>query len=273
MKLSLEQLAASKQKQVGNILRKLADGKVAGRREMQLLEQVAEKPVVPGEKPLVNAKHERFCQALALGATEIGAYGEAGYAPNRSHASRLAKRAEIVERIAFLRERRPALLPPMLPSTVSRVRAPDASPPSAVRTMESVSLSMAAALDARFSDDVVLGHIERLLAAERSFQQDGSIVTAPDHASQIRALDLLLKYKLGLPFARVEPKASKSVDLSEFSERIRKSPAYRQGLRELLDEAEAAAKAAAPSSDGVPPSARPPPNTDDKMSSPPESAP
>lgn len=259
--LSLEALAEAKQKQVGNILAKLDKGKVAGHREMKLLEQVVDTPGAPGSQPLVNGKQERFCQALALGgATAVSAYADAGYKPNRSHASRLAARPEIVERVAFLRDSHKssvrAVTPPLLPSPATRVRARENGGPASpgmIRTMESVSLTFAAAFDAAFPDDVIIAHLQRQLVAERSFMQDGVVVTAPDHTTQLKAISEVLDRKLGVPFKAIEPKASKSVDLSEFTDRIRKSPAYRQGLRELLEEAEAeAAKEAAAAKEAGP---------------------
>lgn len=54
---------------------------------------------------LTNPKHERFAQELAKGKTQIEAYGNAGYRPNPSAASRLADDAKICERLAELQER------------------------------------------------------------------------------------------------------------------------------------------------------------------------
>ena len=44
----------------------------------------------PG-KPLGNARHERFAQGVASGMSATGAYEDAGYEPDRGHASRLAR--------------------------------------------------------------------------------------------------------------------------------------------------------------------------------------
>lgn len=51
---------------------------------------------------LPNAKHERFAQALAGGASQIEAYALAGYKAHRGNASSLAQSKNILERVAKL---------------------------------------------------------------------------------------------------------------------------------------------------------------------------
>lgn len=52
---------------------------------------------------LQNNRHEAFAQARAKGARLDDAYEDAGFAPGRGHASRLAHTPEVAERIAELR--------------------------------------------------------------------------------------------------------------------------------------------------------------------------
>ena len=52
---------------------------------------------------LANARHEAFAQARAKGALLDDAYEDAGFAPGRGHACRLAHTPEVAERIAELR--------------------------------------------------------------------------------------------------------------------------------------------------------------------------
>ena len=52
---------------------------------------------------LKNARHEAFAQARARGARLDDAYEDAGFAPGRGHASRLAGQDKVAERIAELR--------------------------------------------------------------------------------------------------------------------------------------------------------------------------
>ena len=54
---------------------------------------------------LTNAKHERFCQALAKGKTADEAYEAAGYTANRGNAARLKANEDIVKRVTELLER------------------------------------------------------------------------------------------------------------------------------------------------------------------------
>lgn len=48
----------------------------------------------------VNAKHERFAQALANGRTQLQAHGDAGYKAHAGNASKLAADKKIIERVA-----------------------------------------------------------------------------------------------------------------------------------------------------------------------------
>jgi hypothetical protein len=52
---------------------------------------------------LANARHERFAQELAKGATQIAAYETAGFKPNQGHAARLASNGMVAARIAELK--------------------------------------------------------------------------------------------------------------------------------------------------------------------------
>jgi len=61
-------------------------------------ERVAARDHGPGVPVLDNAKHERFAQALARGATADEAYVEAGYSANRGNATRMKANESILER-------------------------------------------------------------------------------------------------------------------------------------------------------------------------------
>lgn len=54
---------------------------------------------------LKNARHEAFAQALAKGKTATEAYADAGYKPNRSHASRLVANGNITARVAEIQHK------------------------------------------------------------------------------------------------------------------------------------------------------------------------
>jgi hypothetical protein len=55
---------------------------------------------------LDNPRHEAFAQARARGVPIDDAFEDAGYTPDRSHARRLVKRADVAARIAQLRAER-----------------------------------------------------------------------------------------------------------------------------------------------------------------------
>ena len=52
---------------------------------------------------LQNLRHEKFAQARAIGTRLLEAYEDAGFVPDRSHAGRLERQADVAERIAELR--------------------------------------------------------------------------------------------------------------------------------------------------------------------------
>jgi len=59
---------------------------------------------------LENPRHEAFARSRAQGAYLDDAYEDAGFAPGNGHASRLAKREEVAERIAELRAEQPDIV-------------------------------------------------------------------------------------------------------------------------------------------------------------------
>jgi len=54
---------------------------------------------------LTNPRHEAFAQALAKGKTQEEAYTEAGFAPSRHHASRLATNGNVAKRVEEIQAR------------------------------------------------------------------------------------------------------------------------------------------------------------------------
>ena len=54
---------------------------------------------------LKNARHEAFAQALAKGKTQEEAYALAGYKPSRHHASHLATKRNVADRVAEIKAR------------------------------------------------------------------------------------------------------------------------------------------------------------------------
>jgi phage terminase small subunit len=54
---------------------------------------------------LKNARHEKFAQTLAKGKTADEAYVDAGYKPDRGHASRLAAKGNIQARVEEIKSR------------------------------------------------------------------------------------------------------------------------------------------------------------------------
>lgn len=55
--------------------------------------------------PLENSRHELFAQALAAGKTADQAYADSGYAKSRPHASRLATKGNVRDRVQELQSR------------------------------------------------------------------------------------------------------------------------------------------------------------------------
>lgn len=55
--------------------------------------------------PLRNSRHEKFAQELAKGKSQVGAYKLAGYAEDRTAASRLSTNANVIARVAELKSK------------------------------------------------------------------------------------------------------------------------------------------------------------------------
>lgn len=104
--------------------------------------------------PLPNLRHEAFAQARANGARLDDAYEDAGFVPGYGHASRLAKQAEVAERIAELRAEQAALSdanPQAVISALLRI----AKFSEALATPAGVKEARATLLDAcRLADDL-----------------------------------------------------------------------------------------------------------------------
>ncbi|HEY2050712.1 MAG TPA: hypothetical protein VGH03_15335 [Caulobacteraceae bacterium] len=66
-------------------------------------------PSEPGAGRLLNPGHEAFARAQARGLTQLAAYEGAGYRPDGSRASALARRTEVKARIEWLARREKAL--------------------------------------------------------------------------------------------------------------------------------------------------------------------
>ena len=69
--------------------------------------------------PLTDPRHEAFAQACAKGANRKAAYVEAGFAPDRSKGSQMAKRTAVAARIAELEWLRDRALRAELPHMIA----------------------------------------------------------------------------------------------------------------------------------------------------------
>lgn len=135
--------------------------------------------------------------------------------------------------------------PPPPPSSLASAcaRASNLPVEKIMRTPEANSMALQTILETKFSEDDIVDGIRGLLEAERSFEQNGVLVTTPDHAAREKGLRLLMEFRHGKPLNRPEPKAGKTVDLAAFREKVMRSPAFRETLMKICREADAAAKA------------------------------
>lgn len=53
--------------------------------------------------PLNDARHEKFAQLLTEGRSQLEAYVDAGYKPQKSNAARLASRPDVAARVTWLK--------------------------------------------------------------------------------------------------------------------------------------------------------------------------
>jgi hypothetical protein len=125
-----------------------------------------------------------------------------------------------------------------------------------VRTMEAGTVALAAAIDERFPEERIMAKIEEMLEAEKSFQQDGGIVTVPDWNAREKGVRLLVEYKYGKAYNRKEPVASKGVDMAGFLQKL-KVASFRNALKALIVEAEEEDTAATPAQTVIVPNKTP----------------
>jgi len=129
---------------------------------------------------------------------------------------------------------------PLPPPTGATHQTP-AKPLSDPRALDLLNLQLLQHLEAKFPFENLMIELESGLAAVKAFQQDGDIVSIPDHATRVKYLDLILKYKIGTPYQRAEVKDKGRMDLGAFISQLHTNPAYRAQFRNLLDEADAKA--------------------------------
>jgi len=106
---------------------------------------------------LQNIRHESFAQARAEGARLDDAYEDAGFAPGRGNASRLAGRDDIAERIAEIRAEQSKLGEAAIPAVIANLlrlskASEDLATPAGVKEAR-LTLLEACRLSADFARD------------------------------------------------------------------------------------------------------------------------
>jgi hypothetical protein len=96
-------------------------------------------------------------------------------------------------------------------------------------------------INREFDEEFIRERFTDVLTADKVIvSKDGSITHAPDHGTRVRALELLLKYRVGLPVQRTEDVTPKTSDSSaNLRAKLAASPALRRAFRETLDRLDA----------------------------------
>jgi hypothetical protein len=96
------------------------------------------------------------------------------------------------------------------------------------------------AINNGFSPEFILNKFKELLEAKKTFvQKDGQVVESPDHSVQVRALEILLKYRVGLPVQRTEVVTPANDAAANLRAKLESSSALRRAFRETLDRLDA----------------------------------
>jgi len=91
-------------------------------------------------------------------------------------------------------------------------------------------------LEKKFPNNLIAEKLHEMLHAERVLQiRKGVTKKEKDWNASIKALDIILKYKIGKPTKRMEVKATQKMELADLEEMAMTSPEFHKGLKELLD--------------------------------------
>ncbi len=124
---------------------------------------------------------------------------------------------------------------------VSRARETSPSVPDSVAVQR--------ALNEAFTAERIVSEFEAGLSATKGFvvrskTKDGmteDLVEVADHATRVRYLEVLAKFRIGSPLPREKAAEPKRVTYAQLQQMAASSPATRKALRQMVEQAEAAA--------------------------------
>ena len=71
-----------------------------------------------------------------------------------------------------------------------------------------------------------------------SVNKNGEVITAPDQSTRLKAIELILKYKIGNPRMREEIEVKQELSMDDLKRMATRSPRFAKALREVLQTVE-----------------------------------
>lgn len=107
------------------------------------------------------------------------------------------------------------------------------------------------AINERFGPGRLADEVELGLTAVKTYQtKEGDVLEFPDYSTRVKYLDLLFKYRIGIPEKRAKPKEARKFTMADLEQQIAVSPAARRWLLDKIAAAGEAAKVPAPAGEG-----------------------
>jgi hypothetical protein len=95
-------------------------------------------------------------------------------------------------------------------------------------------------INEKFDENFIHDKFREVLDAKKTMvDKQGTAHVSPDHATQVRALELLLKYRIGLPVQRTEVVTPTTDSASNLRAKLAGSAALRRAFRDTLDRLDA----------------------------------
>jgi hypothetical protein len=95
-------------------------------------------------------------------------------------------------------------------------------------------------INEQFDETLICRKLKELLDAKKSvIDKSGAVHTTADSTTQLKALELLMKYRVGLPVQRTEVVAPATDSAANLRAKLASSPALRRAFRDTLDRLDA----------------------------------
>lgn len=109
---------------------------------------------------------------------------------------------------------------------------------------QGINNALVGSLESNFPNQAIIDCLTEMLNASRTWTKKGrhgeeeQVIVEPDWMARDKALDKILKWKIGLPVQRMEVKNTNEMSWDDVREMAMNSPNFYKGLKELVEEIE-----------------------------------